>query len=58
MAVATYCYYKKVHRTMHTAIVLYLLNLTLVILEEMKENVDSFEKFQTIRGYHLKSFAQ
>ena len=43
---------------MHTAIVLYLLNLTLVILEEMKENVDSFEKFQTIRGYHLKSFAQ
>ena len=25
MVVATYCYYKKEHRTMHTAIVLYLL---------------------------------
>ena len=31
MAVATYCYYEKVHRMMHTTIVLYFFNIYIYI---------------------------
>ena len=36
VAVATYCYYEKVRRTMRTAIVSYLLN-TIIIEDALKE---------------------
>ena len=31
MAMATYCYYEKVHRTMRTAIVSYLFKVTTIV---------------------------
>ena len=41
MAVASYCHYEKVHRTMHTAAVSYLLNYFYSFLAAKLNNIES-----------------
>ena len=45
MAVATYFYYKKMHRTMHTTIVLYLFTIYIHSKSKVTENIFNLQEW-------------
>ena len=45
MAVATYCYYEKVHRMVHTTVVLQLFNIYIHSKSKVTENIFNLQEW-------------